>query len=131
MINFRLKTTAYTGTILKNLHNSMGLTPNILARIALSLSLLEKELPEPVKSESGGLEFNRNTLTGEQDFIYKSLVKQHYGAELEEEEYFPDLFNAHLTRGVLFLEQEYKYSGNYEKLLAKFLFDAKENMEGI
>ena len=45
-MNFRLKTTEKTASSLKYLHSATGLTPNILARIAISLSLLDPSLPE-------------------------------------------------------------------------------------
>lgn len=128
-MNFRLKTTKQTATILKNLHNSTGLTPNILSRIAIALSLLDPEIPEYVNSESEGLEFNRNTLTGEFDYIYKALIKQHAGKDVPEEDYFPGLFNAHLERGVKLLENEYKHAGNFQKLLNNLIRLCDDNLE--
>lgn len=127
-MNFRLKTTNKTADTLKYLHNATGLTPNILARLSISLSLLDPNPPEEVQAESKGLEFNRNTLTGEHDYLYKSLIRQHAGRQIPEEDYFPNLFNAHLTRGVLLLESEYKHAGNYNKLLANLLNISKDNL---
>lgn len=120
-MNFRLKTTSETATLLKNLQSSTGLTPNIISRIAISLSLLNPEEPEKVNPENNGLEFNRNTLTGEYDFVYKALIRQHANREISEEEYFPGLFNAHLHRGVKLLFTEYKHAGNFNKLLNNFV----------
>jgi|SRR5699024_2343946 len=116
-MNFRLKTTNEAATRLKNLQNSTGLTPNVLVRIGISLSLLNPSLPAEVKSESDGLEFNRNTLTGEYDYVYKALIRQHANENITESEYFPGVFNAHLERGVWLLFQEYKLAGNYDKLM--------------
>lgn len=120
-MNFRLKTTEKTATSLKSLHARTGLTPNILARIAIGLSLLDPNQPEEVHSESKGIEFNRNTLTGENDYFYKALIRQHANRNIPEEEYFPGVFNNHLTRGVELLEQEYKHAGNFNKLLTNLL----------
>lgn len=127
-MNFRLKTTEKTANSLKYLHSTTGLTPNILARIAISLSLLKPELPEEVQSESNGLEFNRNTLTGEHDYFYKSLIRQHAGRHIPESEYFPNVFNAHLARGVQLLESEYKHAGNYNKLLINLLKISEDHL---
>lgn len=128
-MNFRLKTTKETGETLKNLHNSTGLTPNLLSRIAVSLSVLQPELPENVESDRDGLEFNRNTLTGDHDYFYKSIIIQHTNHSVTESDYFPTLFNAHLTRGVKLLNEEYKHSGNYNKLLKNLLKSSEENLK--
>lgn len=128
-MNFRLKTTEKTATSLKYLQSTTGLTPNILARISISLSLLNSPIPEEVQSDSKGLEFNRNTLTGEHDYFYKSLIRQHAGKNIPEDEYFPNIFNAHLTRGVQLLEQEYKHAGNYNKFLTNLLKLSEDNLE--
>ena len=82
-----------------------------------------------VKGESAGLEFNRNTLTGEFDQQYKFLIIMHANKAITEEEYFPDLFNAHLERGVKLLEAEYKHAGNYDKLLNLFINMVQDNLE--
>lgn len=130
-MNFRLKTTAKTAEALKGLQQSTGLTPNLLARIAISLSISEPTMPTKIESEGKGLEFNRNTLTGDQDYFYKSLIKQHAQREVKEEEYFPQLFNAHLDRGVNLLENEYKHAGNYDKLLKNLMKIAESNLEEV
>ncbi len=119
-MNFRLKTSKETGEILKSLQNSTGLTWNILSRIAVSLSLKNPDAP-PAVPDTAGVEIHRNTMTGEYDYVYKALIRQHAGYHVPEEEYFPDLFNRHIERGIQMLEGEYKLAGNYEKLLTNLL----------
>lgn len=128
-MNFRLRTTKETGETLKNLHNATGLTPNLLSRLAISLSVTQEEQPNQVEPHREGLEFNRNTLTGDQDYFYKALIKQHAYTPFSEEEYFPSLFNDHLTRGVKLLNEEYKHSGNYAKLLNNLLKLGEDNFK--
>lgn len=116
-MNFRLRTSRYVEKQLKQLQASTQLTPNILARLAVALSLRD---PNPVSTElsdQNGLEFNRNTLTGQYDEIFKALMAQHMGRSITDSEYFPQLFNAHLERGVRYLVNEYKHAGNYDKFL--------------
>ncbi|MDV2884686.1 DNA sulfur modification protein DndE [Alkalihalophilus pseudofirmus] len=120
-MNFRLKTSSYVADKLKQLHSSTNLTPNILARIAVSLSLKQKSIPPVPPSESSGLEFNRNTLTGDQDYLYHVLVAQHAKKEITDSEFFPDLFNAHLERGTRILTGEYQHAGNYDKFILNLL----------
>lgn len=120
-MNFRLKTSKLTADRLKALQNSTGLTPNILARFAVILSIREKQPLEPIVRDTAGQEFNRHTLTGKYDFIFKALIAQCEGREISDEEYFPGLFNAHLERGLYLLENEYKYAGNYPKMIMNLI----------
>lgn len=121
-MNFRLKTSRSTGEALKGLQASTGLTPNITARIAVSLSLRqEQQVTESTSSDIGGLEFHRDTLTGDYDYVFKAMITQHAKRTISDEEYFPGLFKAHLERGAKLLLNEYSYAGNYERLMANLL----------
>jgi DNA sulfur modification protein DndE len=115
-MNFILRTSKYVGESLKQLHSATNVTPNILIRYAVSLSLRN---PEPVdfskKESSDGLTLQRSTVTGDYDYIYHALISQHVKREVTDEEYFPTLLNAHLERGIRTLNGEYKSAGNTEK----------------
>lgn len=116
-MHFRLKTSKYTKEALNELKTALNLTPNILARLAVALSLTIDE-PAPLKKTNDqGLEFNRVTLTGRFDYIFKAMIAQHCKREISDEEYFPNLFNAHLERGIRVLQSEYKQAGNFERLI--------------
>lgn len=119
-MNFRLKTSKYTGELLVSLQSSTGLTWNVLSRIAIALSLKDPSIPHSVDNKTG-VEIHRNALTGENDYIFKALIRQHSKKNVTDEEYFPDLFNAHLERGIKLLDSEYKHAGNYEKLLLNLI----------
>lgn len=118
-MQFRLKTSKDTMEILKQMQTNTNLTPNILARLAISLSLLLEDPIEEFESDANGLEFNRNTLTSTQDFAYKAIIAQQLGRMITDEEYFPTLIKKHLDRGTKLLENEYKYAGNYEKFIKR------------
>lgn len=119
-MNFRLKTSENTGELLKSLQSSTGLTWNVISRIAVAMSLKDPNIPPPVENSSG-VEINRNTMTGEFDYVYKALIRQHAKKHISDEEYYPDYFNRHLERGILLLEGEYRLAGNYDKLLISLL----------
>lgn len=119
-MNFRLKTSKNTGEILKTLQASTGLTWNVLSRIAVALSLQVRTIP-PLVEDKSGVDIHRNAMTGEHDYIYKALIRQHAERNVSDEEFFPDLFNAHLERGINLLENEYRHAGNYDKLLQNLL----------
>lgn len=124
MMNFRLKTSKETEEILRTLQSSLGLTWNVLSRLAVSLSLNDPSSP-PEVTDTSGIEINRNTMTGEHDYVYKALIRQHAGCHLSDEEFFPDYFNRHLSRGIVLLEGEYRLAGNFEKLFTKFFSEGK------
>lgn len=117
-MQFRLRTSGKTANIIKELQGKTNITPNILVRLAISVSLLDPEQIDPTPLENPvGLEFNRHTLTGSYDVIYKVLISQHAGRYLTDEEYFPVYFNRHLERGIPKLKNEFDYAGNTEKFL--------------
>jgi DNA sulfur modification protein DndE len=120
-MNFRLATSKYTEEKLKQLQATTNITPNILARIAVSLSLKDPNPVASVNITDKGIDFNRTTLTGEYDYIYKVLIAQHEEREITDEEYFPGLFNSHLERGIRLLASEYQFAGNYEKLITNLI----------
>jgi len=120
-MNFRLKTSKATADRLKQLQDTTRLTPNILARFAVCLALKESGPILANVRDTGGVEFNRNTLTGSYDYVFKVLIAQHQQRSISDEEFFPGLFNAYLERGVQLLLNEYTYAGNYEKFIANLL----------
>ena len=115
-MNFNLKTSKYAAETLKQLQASTNMTPNILIRYAVALSLRNPEPVEVEKKESSdGLVLNRSTVTGEFDYVFHALIAQHMKKEVSDGDYFPGLFNAHLERGIRLLLSEYRAAGNTEK----------------
>lgn len=105
-MNYRLKLTEQTHHYFKEIHNSTHITPNILARFAIGISLKNSDKPNSIKNKPiSSFEINRATLTGEHDELFKMMILQHANQKIEEEEYFPNYFNAHVTRGA---EELYK-----------------------
>ncbi|CAH1224426.1 DNA sulfur modification protein DndE [Paenibacillus sp. JJ-223] len=124
-MNFTLKTSKYAKEILTQIHSSSGITPNILIRYAVALSLKKNDPNSPIepikKDFPDGLVLNRSTVTGEYDYVFRAMITQAAGQELTDEEYFPSYFNAHLERGIRLLASEYKSAGNYEKFIRNLL----------
>lgn len=116
---FKLRTSKDTMRIFEELGASIHLQPFALCKIALALSLKDKELEdESFKSDNEGLELNRQTITGEYDDLIKALVISHLGVMLSDEEYFPKYLKAHIDRGARILYTEFRYSnGNFYKHL--------------
>ena len=90
-------------------------------RIAIGISLKEVsdpriEYPES-KNDHDGATYQRATITGDNDELYKALLIEQINEKISEEDIFPELMNAHICRGVNKLYSDYKLKGNYEKLL--------------
>jgi DNA sulfur modification protein DndE len=83
---------------LKVLKSRTAVTPNILCRIALVLSLREGyEVKQSAKALEG-TEFNLSTLLGDQTVVYECLLRQIHG-EMNERE--ASLFlSAHIDDGL-------------------------------
>lgn len=65
---------------LKLIKGRTGLTPNILCRIALALSLRDGARDGEVKVDLEGSEFNTPTLFGDHHLVYECLIRQVHGA---------------------------------------------------
>ncbi|MBE6023509.1 MAG: DNA sulfur modification protein DndE [Cellulosilyticum sp.] len=115
---YRLKTSGKCQSTLSDLSNRTNITPNILCRYAISLSVLE-ETPIDIDKvkDSNGQEFNRQVLTGKYDTMFKAIISHREGRHLTDEEYFPLYIKAHIERGVELLKNNYDLSGNKEKFL--------------
>ncbi|MED4462723.1 DNA sulfur modification protein DndE [Metabacillus fastidiosus] len=118
----RLRISKITSDKLAELQSPTNFTRNILVRLAIGLSLQDPSMPNLVNDKApGGFDIDRFILTGEYDLVYKTLITQHAQREVSDEEYFPTLFNAHLERGIILLENEYKHAGNAEKFMINLL----------
>ena len=124
-MQFRLRTSGEAQEILLELKNATKITPNILSRYAVALSLKQEEPLNVIEYDVAGLEFNRHVLTGNYDSTFKALISQYENRELTDEEYFPTNLKLHLERGIRLLKSEYNYAGNTEKFLINLMNYAK------
>lgn len=95
---------------LRNLKARTGLTPNLLCRLGICLSLAEDGVPDPgLYADGQKREFNRYTLTGQWDHLFLGLVRERLVRDgLDPEGQLEVQFKAHLSRGVLLLYQRVK-----------------------
>lgn len=118
---FKLKTSKKTMEIFEQVGQSTNLQPFSLSKIAIALSVAsDKPLEEAdFKTNNEGLELNRQTITGDHDTLFKSLIIADLKEPITDEEYFPRYLKAHLDRGAVMLESEFKYSRNFLDHLCK------------
>jgi len=103
---------------LQQLKGKTGLTPNILARIALCYSLNDPLIPDPLDYDEEGQEINRYTLTGEWDAFFIALVRERcINDGLDPEDDLLPQFRAHLNRGAFFVFAQVKDLGDFQKLM--------------
>jgi len=110
----KLHTSQKTQTIFMSLGQSLGLQPFILSKLAIALSVRKGELyPDDMKTDNEGLELSRQTIFGDHDLLFKSLIINREGKAMSEDDYFPAIVKAHLDRGAKLLEDEKRYSKDF------------------
>lgn len=70
-------------------------------------------------TDSYGLELNRQTITGEWDDLFKSLIEMFEKKHINDDDYFQKYLKAHLDRGARMIYSEFKYSGDFVMALLK------------
>ena len=129
-MGFRLKTSKKTKEIFEEVGKSSNLKPFALSKIAVALSLKEKNnIDEYKNDDANGLELQRSTVTGEYDALFKALIEVDLNRNITDDEYYPYYMKLHMDRGAELLLNQYKYSGgNLEKFLNNVLKKGDVNL---
>lgn len=84
----------------RNLAGRLSITPNIIYRFAICLSVKEPSLPDPSLYDEEGQELNRYTLFGEWDSLFVAILIERLSKDgLDIENDFYDQLRAHINRG--------------------------------
>ena len=112
---FKIRTSKRTMQCFDEIAASENLQPFILSKLAISLSLKSKKPLEEndFKTDTMGLELNRQTITAEYDILYKSLIALYEGHHISDDDYFQKYLKAHLDRGARMLYSEFKYGKDF------------------
>ncbi len=112
-MGFKLNTSENTEEILDRIALSTNLSWPILIKLSMALSLRQDD-PEHLRrnTDSRGKELGRQQVTGDADALWKSLIEVQIGKHLSDDEFFPEYCKAHLDRGAILLDQEYRYSND-------------------
>lgn len=116
MMKYKMNTSKEAERILKNIRSSFGMTPNIYCRYGIMLSLKSNEQLN-MEYDSKGIEFQRFTLTGEYDLLFRELIKQKEEKYISDEDYYTKYLKAHLERGLRLLENEIQLNGSFDNFL--------------
>ena len=93
-----------TDNRMRTLKGRTQITPNLLCRLGFAMSLEEGGNPPPIQLEGDevGREINRNTLLGEYEPIFITLLTQwmhEHGLDSEDEVLANQSFTDHMNRG--------------------------------
>lgn len=117
----KLKISADATSRLRTLRHRTGLTPNLLCRIGLALSLEEGPIGSAVSDEDGQ-EFNAYTLTGEYNGLFAAMLRfveeSDHSSALSSEDLVERL-RAHIHRGVATLSVRAKSPADIARLAAR------------
>ena len=95
-----------------------GLTPNIVCRMGLCLSIAEPSIPDTKMDDDKGQEFSRYTLLGEWDPFFISILRERLiHDKLDPEKDLLVQFKAHLNRGIMMLQTRIKDLSDIHDLL--------------
>ena len=112
---FKIRTSKKTMNLFEEMAASTNYAPFILSKLSISLSIKsETPLTEgDFKTDTYGLELNRQTITAEWDDLYKCLISIAEKRHIEDDEYFQKFIKAHLDRGAKMLYSEFKYNNDF------------------
>ena len=120
----RIHTSQRCRGILANLKIKTGLTPNILSRFGICLSLKDPSVPNPEEFDENGTEFLPLVLFGEHEKLFLALMIDRLHRDgLNPEKYLNIMLRAHLNRGVYsLLSRVYGLSGINEMIKAEMKY---------
>jgi DNA sulfur modification protein DndE len=118
---FRLKTSKQTQEIFEELERRTNYKPYTLVKHAIAWSVAENTSVADFKSDSNGIDLNRQTITGDNEEYFKAMFELIEGRFLEEDEFFPKYVKAHIDRGSKLLLDMYNHAGSVDKYILHLL----------
>lgn len=109
MIINKIRLSEKSSNYLPYIRSRLKITPNIVCRFALCLSISDPSVPDTRLDDEKGLEFSRYTLLGEYDEFYIAILKERLikdGLDLDKD-LIPQL-KAHINRGVMLFHTRVK-----------------------
>lgn len=121
-MGYRLKTSLKTKEIFDELNRKTGLKPFALSKLSIAISLKKEIDIESISlDDTDGLELNRQTILGEDDYIYKCLIEENIGRSISDDEFYPYYCKKHMDRGAKLLSLHYTYNGNFKRFFESLL----------
>jgi DNA sulfur modification protein DndE len=112
----RLSISKNSEEILRNIRSKFDIKANIVCRYAVTLSLGDSSKPEII-SDNSGRDFNRITLTGDDDLLLRELIKIHHGDFISDDEYMTTFLKAHIERGLDMISKNISQSKSFDNFI--------------
>jgi len=114
----RIPFTVEADNQLRMLKARTGITPNILCRMGLCMSLEERCAPTILPQHFKiGREINRYTLLGKYDYIIIALLNTRMSLDKSQDANIDEMFLAHTNRGIYILSTRIKSTVDIHNLL--------------
>ena len=113
----RIKLSAKSLNQLGRLKARTGLTPNLLARFALCLSLKEKSAPITSQYDKEGNDLEPAILFGEYESLYLGLMKNRLKKDGLSDSELNEMTRCHINRGVMALSPRIQNIGDFYDLI--------------
>ena len=103
----KLKLSTEATNKLNNLSSGLNLRKNIICRIAIGCSLGMKEPIEKCDEDYAGLEFNKTTIIGADEFAIVAMMANQSNHLINMDNYFNVEIRAHIIRGLNRMDEMY------------------------
>lgn len=113
----RIKLSAKSQNQLGRLKARTGLTPNLLARFALCLSIKEKSPPNPAQYDKDGNDIEPAILFGEYESLYLGLMKNRLKKDELTDSELNEMTRSHINRGVIALSPRIQNLEDFYELI--------------
>ena len=110
-------TSTKSQALLGRMKAKTGLTPNLLARFAMCLSIRESSVPNPSEYDKEGSTLEPTVLFGEYEQIYLGLMKNRLKKDGLDESELNEMIRSHLNRGVIYLNSRIENLGDFYDLV--------------
>jgi len=110
-------TSAKSQALLGRLKARTGLTPNLLARFAICLSIKENSIPNTSEYDKDGSILEPSILFGEYEQIYLGLMRNRLKHDNLKESELNDMTRCHLNRGVISLNSRIDNLSDFYELI--------------
>ena len=113
-----IKISTRSQKILGDMKARTGITPNILARFAICMSLKDPSMPNPSEFNKDGSELTLDVLFGVHQPVYQALMANRLKQDkLDLGIYLADMIRAHLNRGVIALGPRINHLSDFYELV--------------
>lgn len=110
-------TSSKSQVLLGRLKSKTGLTPNLLARFAICLSIRESSVPNPSEYDRDGSTLEPAVLFGEYEQLYLGLMRNRLEKDNHPESELTEMTRCHLNRGVITLNARIENLGDFYELV--------------